>query len=56
MRKVEKWEKLGIELLLKVSKYGSGLYMRIPTDIADSLGLTPKTPVQVKLIKKGVEK
>ena len=53
MNKVEKWVKLGIELVLRVSRYGSGLYMRIPDEIARSLGLEKGNLVQVKLVKKG---
>lgn len=52
MPEVKKWVTLGIQLVLKVSRYGSGLYMRIPTEIAESLGLKPGTQVQVKLVKK----
>jgi len=53
MEEVKKWQSLGIDLTLRVSRISSGLYMRIPADIARSLGLTPGTWVQVRLRKKG---
>jgi antitoxin component of MazEF toxin-antitoxin module len=48
--------KLG--LMLKVSKYGSGYYMRIPTDIAETLMLKPGDRVSFEIreiLPKGVE-
>lgn len=42
---------VGIALFLKVSKYGSGTYMRIPTDIAESLMLKPGDRVELKVEK-----
>jgi len=35
--------------MLKVSKYGSGYYMRIPTDIAKSLQIKPGDRVELLL-------
>jgi antitoxin component of MazEF toxin-antitoxin module len=47
-----------LSLLLKVSKYGSGYYMRIPTDIANSLKLKSGDKVDLRIdtiIPKGAE-
>ena len=43
--------KLKVTLMLKVSHYGSGYYMRIPTDIAESLMLRPGDRVQLQIQK-----
>lgn len=51
MNELTKVRKIKISLLLKVSRYGSGYYMRIPTDIAESLILKPGDRVQLKIEK-----
>jgi len=40
-----------LALMLKVSRYGSGYYMRIPTDIAQSMKMESGDRVELRIEK-----
>jgi len=42
-------EKLGITEVWRVSRYGSGYYLRIPKNLVDFLGLRPGDRLRIKL-------
>ena len=44
------WEKLGVTEILRLSKYGSGFYLRVPKDLIAALNLKPKDRLHVRLV------
>jgi len=46
---LSKREKIGVTEILKVSRHGSGYYLRIPMDMVFALGLKPKDRLRVKI-------
>ena len=50
MLRLKDWEKLGVSEVLKIVKYGSGFYLRIPKDLVDALNLKPKDRLHVRLV------
>jgi len=44
-----KKEAIGITMIWKVAKYGSGYYLRIPTDLVFDLGLKPGDRLRIKI-------
>jgi len=43
------WEKIGVTEILRVSRYGSGWYLRLPRDLCDALGLQPGDRLRIKI-------
>jgi len=41
--------KIGIVEILKVSKHGSGFYLRIPKDVIDAFGISKGDLLRVKI-------
>lgn len=46
---MEKPEKIGITVIWRVSRYGSGHYLRIPGDLVTDLGLKPGDRLRIKI-------
>jgi len=46
---VSKPVKLGIVEILKVSRHGSGFYLRIPKDVVDAFGIESGDLLRVKI-------
>lgn len=55
MEEVKNWVHLGIKLTLRLSRVGSGLYLRVPTEIARSLNLEKGDLLVLTIHKKGVK-
>jgi len=51
MKGYEESGKLGITLLMRVSRHGGGLYLYIPRDIADVHGIEGEDKIEVELKK-----
>lgn len=51
MRATENRRVLNICLMLKISRYGSGFYMRVPSDIAKALMLGKGDMVELRFLK-----
>jgi len=46
---LSEWTKIGVTEILRVSRYGSGFYLRLPRDLCDALGLQPGDRLRVKI-------
>lgn len=42
-------EKIGITEIWRVSRYGSGYYLRIPTNLVENLSLKPGDRLRIKI-------